>query len=490
MPDDQERPTQTGGPTGPHGPQVGPQGSQPGSQGQQAGLQEQRTGGTGPNPAVTSPQWQSTANRRGEDHFWPAPGQTSPPPQSGPELDFTAPRDAPTVFVPSTATAPAARNNPLPLRWLIPVVVLVLLMGFGGVYLWQQGLPFGADQEQPAASGRVLNRTAPPGWTTELAWYRDIATTPAVAVAQNRVAFFEDGRLTVLDADSGMPEFSSRPLELSPNAQPLLSRVDGLPVVGVLDGSNLTLWQLPAPDGAAGTRISLALNAQVFTQSGGILVSTRDQQWSVSNELTLTSLKLPADHVALGVTGEGELLSAPATDSWTFTGPGRERTEVRVQDRPEGTEGPMQVAWSSRGVVVAWGTMSDPGRRTVGFYDTREGTLLAEGTLSAQQVADGLPLTVAEHADFASAGPLLADLGSGTVHTAPGWSTVMSNNHGLYGTVNGSRQFWNGQDEPVELEPGTGVPWGVSNSGLAIVMDTADSGEFTLGALRPEVPPK
>ena len=435
-------------------------------------------------PTGSMPVW-----AQGDDRFWPEPGRTSPPPVSSPEIDFTTPKDpAPQQMPPRGGRRGGRRKGGLPdmIRWILPVIALAVVAALGGIHLWRSNSPM--TEPPPASQGanRVLNRPAPPGWTPELAWHQNIATTPAVSVLMNRVAFVQDGRLTVVDGDSGSEEFISPPLQLSPNAVPVISRIAGRPVVGVQDGSVLTLWPLPSPNGAAGTRITLPLNAHVFGQSGGLLVSTGNGSWRLTKELELEPLNLPGQHVALGVNGDGELLSAPLENSWTFTDREDHSRQVEIIDKPEGTVGGMKIAWSSRGVVAAWGEMRDRSRRTVGLYSADTGDLLAQGRLSAQQVADGMPLTVSEHATHAAAGPLLADLQTGDVQVVPGWSTVMSNDVGMYGTVNGTRQFWTAKSGVTELRPGTGVPWGVSNSGLAIVVDTNTDGSFAIGGLRPD----
>lgn len=428
-----------------------------------------------------------------DEGFWPAPGRTSPPPAHSPDVDFTAPRrphpGMPQGADPRGYDRPGERKRGRSsVRWLVPIIAFAVLATLaGGVVTWTTQWRHQAGVNSEDAAVRSLHRPAPPGWSTEMAWYREVSSAPPViTVSSNRVAFVEDGKLTVLDADSGSTTFRSRSLQLSPNAQPVVTRAEDQTTVGVLDGSTLLLWQLPAPDGAAGRRISLPLNARLYSQNGGLLVIAGDKRWRVDAELELAPLQVHDGHVPLGVTASGDLISAPETSSWTFTSvEGTPRT-VRVDRKPRETKGDMNIAWSSRGVVLAWGEAADPGRRTVGFYDAVDGKLLAEGTLSAQQVADGLPLTASEEARYASAGPMLADLETGKVAVIPGWSTVMSNQAGLYGNVNGSRQFWTSAEGSVEIEPGAGIPWGLAASGLAIVMDTEDDGAFVIGGLRPQ----
>lgn len=436
-------------------------------------------GGLPPYPMSGGP----SAHPHGEQ-FWPAPGRTSPPPVSGPDLDFTAPgpHRAPTPPPPRKRR----RQGSGWLRWVVVAVVLLVVAGLTGVYVYRDRLD-GASVAPGASEGQGLNRPAPPGWTSEVAWSHEVGSTPALVAMANRVAFIEDGRLVVLEADSGALEFRSPALRMSPNASPIVTKVSGRSVVGVQDGAMLTLWRMPSPNGSAGTQVQLPLNARVFGQMGGLLFTSGTQAWRLNSDLELDEVTIPPDHVSLGVTGESELLTAPEEGEWTFTDTSGEQRVVKANGKPAGTEGEMKVAWASRGVIVAWGAMRDPSRRTVGFYESDNGELLAEGRLSAQQVADGMPLTVSEHGANASAGPLLADLRTGDVEVVPGWSTVMSNSSGLFGTVNGTRQFWSSESGTTELEPGTGVPWGVSNSGLAIVLDPLPSGGFALVGLRPRV---
>lgn len=375
-------------------------------------------------------------------------------------------------------------SRPFPARIL--AAVLIALIALTGVILFslnQTRTPAAA----PTPVVTQLSRTAPSGWSTTYAWSTTLPEiTGQVAVGQNAVAFIDgNGALDVRHADTGQPIFTSAPNTVSSSARPFIAVTQGVPVAGIVDGVNLMLWSLDASSSEA-RQITLALNARVFQQGGGLMVSTGKERWVVTSKFTLDPVPLPEDHVALAVTPEGFLLSAPPSGSWSINHPGSDiPTEVvRPERSPDGTVGEMQVAWAARGVICAWGNTNDPEQRTVGLYDATTGELLASHTLSKSVVQNGLPLTVSPDREYASAGPMLARLSDGQVNVVDGWSTIMAGQNTLYGTVDGVKMAWDGSNA-VPLDPRAVVPWGTSERGYAIVLEQVGGSQVRMGGLRP-----
>jgi hypothetical protein len=380
--------------------------------------------------------------------------------------------------------APGRRPRPAQLI----VGVLIAVVALVGVLLFVTSQFGGTPQSAGTQVPRPLDRPGPPGWSSTFAWSAEIPTvTDSVAVGENRVGRIDSrGALQIHHADTGVVELTTAPNTVSNTAKPFIAVAQGATVAGIVDGANLLAWPLSAVDGAEGHQITLALNARLYQQGGGLMVSTGTEHWVVTSDFTLAPVAVPTDHVALAVSPQGMLLSAPPQGSWSInpSRPGVLSQVVRPRVTPPGTVGEMQVAWSSRGVIAAWGNTDDPGRRTVGLYRAATGELLAGATLPTGAVLDGLPLTVSPGAEYASAGPMLARLSDGKVHVVERWSTIMSDSKSLYGSRDGITLAWRGE-EPIELDPGTMIPWGISDRGYAIVLDSHDGTQVRLGALVP-----
>lgn len=428
----------------------------------------------------------------------PAESGASPSPRAPRPDTWPAEPRGPVVTVedehatgPSTPRSPGRRppnephRKPLPMRLI--AAVIIAMMALAGILL------LGASQfrspdpiDQPAPE--TLSRPAPPGWADEYAWSANVrATTTSLAVGMNHVALIDDqGALHLRHADTGAVLFVTEPNTLSTSAQPFISSAQGTAVAGIIDGANLLIWPLTAQGQPEARQITLGLNARLYQQGGGLMVSTGQQQWIVTPNGQLSAVTIPQDHVGLGVTPEGDLYSAPARGSWTVTaGPAPATVrEIRPQATPNGTVGEMHVAWFSRGIIAAWGETADPAQRTAGLYDATTGRLLASGLLSTPAVQGGLPLTVSADGEFAAAGPMLARLTDGAVTVVDGWTTTMSGSRNLYGLRDGAKWVWNG-GEPSELGDDTVIPWGTSSRGYAIVLDPGSGSQVRVAALMP-----
>ncbi|TDO93246.1 chromosomal replication initiator protein DnaA [Enemella evansiae] len=353
-------------------------------------------------------------------------------------------------------------------------------------------LLFGISQFQRAsqstassAAAKELSRPAPPGWSQRFVWSTEIPVTGSVAVLDNRVAYIDGaGVLRVLNADTGQAVLTSTTNSVTKDAKPFLAVTQGVPVSGIVDGTNLLLWRLDNP-GEEPRTITLAPKALLHSDGGGLLVSTGSEFWVVNAAGALAPVTLPPDHVALAATPDGNLLSSPPRGGWTINSPnqGTAPREVRPERTPDGTVGDMQVAWSARGVIAAWGDTADPARRTVALFDADSGKLLASGTLATDVVKSGLRLIVSPNREFASAGPLLARLSDGRTEVVDRWSSTLADAKNLYGTRDGNKMFWNGELQPLEMDAKAVVPWGMSAARYAIVMDPVDSTRVRLGAL-------
>lgn len=414
---------------------------------------------------------------------YPAADQASVPAAPTPPWAGPAPAPAAGKPIPNSVTRASAPSS-LPVKIIAGIVIAVVALA--GVLLMAVG-QLTANEEAAPVGPQHLSRPAPPGWQTTFTWSTDIpAVTGTIAVGQNRVAFLDTrGTLHVLDADSGSSVFSTAANPVTTNAKPFIALAQDTPVAGVVDGPTLLMWPLDGASGAEARQISLALNARVYQHGGGLMVSTGKEHWVVTSAFTLAPVIIPADHVALGVTPDGLLLSAPPRGGWTVWSPNPSTAPkvIHPEANPPGTVGEVQVAWSSRGILVAWGNTSDPESRTVGLYEVASGRLLASETLPTATVQNGLPLTVSPGATYASAGPLLARLSDGDVRIVERWSTIMSDSKNLYGTRDGVKMVWSG-GEAAEMDPKAVVPWGVSERGYAIVLDPLQGNLVRLGALR------
>lgn len=410
---------------------------------------------------------------------------SAPLPHNQPSATYPPQADQPAQQWPP---APAAqqpsskRNNHRAIAALVIGAVAlagVLLFGISQFQRASQSTATGT------SAAKELSRPAPPGWSKRFIWSTDIPATAAVAVVENRVAYIDAaGSLHVLNADTGQPVLTSTTNTLTKDAKPFLAVTQGVPVAGIIDGTTLLLWRLDTPQGEPRT-ITLATKGKLYAQGGGLLITTGSEYWVVNAAGALSPVTLPPDHVALAATPDGNLLSSPPRGGWTINSanPGTAPREVQPERTPDGTVGEIQVAWSSRGVIAAWGDTADPARRTVGLYDADTGKLLAQGTLGAEVVKAGLPLTVSPKREFASAGPLLARLSDGKTEVVDRWSTIMSDSKNLYGSRDGQKMFWNGELQPMTMDPKAVVPWGMSDARYAVVMDPLDATRVRLGAL-------
>lgn len=403
--------------------------------------------------------------------------------RAGAEAQFPPGPIQPAAYVP-----PEEPATPWPsVRWVRWIAALVIaVMTLTGIGLLVSSL--GRDGAR-APQGVRAARPVPPGWTQEYAWSRTVSGTASVSVEFNRVAYLDGQRLVVVEASNGHELFASAPVPVSANAKPFISTAQDAPAVGIIDGANLMLWPLDAASGTEPQQVTLAHNAKLHQQAGGLMVSTGKEHWVVTAQAKLLPESVPADHVAMGVTPAGELVSAPQYGEWDFHPvEGGAPRVVRPLRSPDGTIGRMEISWLSRGVIAAWGNTADPAMRTVGLYDADSGSLLAQGRMPNTSVTAGMPLTVSPQQRLASAGPMLSLLGpdpGGQTVVLDRWSTLMSDSKNLYGTRDGVKMVWNGEGQPRELDPKTIIPWGTSIDGLAIVMDPLDSGHLRLGGLRP-----
>lgn len=423
-----------------------------------------------PEPGVAYPDGHPSAA------FQPTPAaasQATPPP--------------PPNWTPARTGRSAGRRGNAPAK-VIALIAVIAVVVTTAIIVGVNQLSSGRGGGEPSASSHAtVARPVPPGWTTEFAWSESIEQVNEVAVNYNRIALLQGNQLVVLDADTGQEVFRST-ASFSPNAKPFIAMAQSVPVTGIIDGSNMLLWPLDSVSGAQPKQITLSRGARMNQVGFGLMVATGSENWMVDSNLNLVAVTIPGDHEALGVTAEGEMVSAPTTSSWQFNPahPGNAPRTVRVGENAPDTEGEMTIAWLSRGVVAAWGRTSDDAVRTVGLYDVNDGRLLAAGKLSTEQVNAGMPLTVSPDGEFASAGPLLVRLADGTSQVVDRWSTIKADAKNIYGTRDGVKMVWTGQGDPQELPPDAVIPWGMSEQRLAIVLDShpTDSTRFLLGGLR------
>ncbi|WP_026927216.1 hypothetical protein [Granulicoccus phenolivorans] len=425
-----------------------------------------------PEPGVAYPDGHPSAA------FQPTPSagsQATPPPP-------------PKQWKPAGTGQAPQPNGPNTTAKIVALIAVIAVVVTGAILIGVNQLGSGGQSAQSTAtSAAAVSRPVPPGWTNQFAWSTAIEQVNEIAVNQNRIALLQGNQLVVLNADNGA-EVSRSTATFSPNAKPFIAMAQNVPVAGIIDGSNLLVWPLNAPSGTQPKQITLSRGAKMNQVGFGLMVATGSENWMVDANLNLVAVTIPGDHEALGVTADGEMVSAPTTSSWQFNPahPGNAPRTVRVSQNAPDTVGEMTIAWLSRGVVAAWGRTADDAVRTVGLYDVNDGRLLASGKLSTDQVNAGMPLTVSPGGEFAAAGPLLVRLADGTSKVVDRWSTIKADAKNIYGTRDGMKMVWTGQGDPQELPADSVIPWGMSDQRLAIVLDAhpSDNTKFLLGGLK------
>ncbi len=402
------------------------------------------------------------------------------------------PGPEPTEFVPLTDfLAQRAEPETQRRRWwpiIIAIVGGLCLLAVAAAVLIQIA---GRGEASPAVSASPspasLERPAPLGWSSTLAWHRDVSANVAPLVAANRVVLVNaTGGLVVLDAETGDVAWGDAEASLPRDATLFVVDVSGEPHVVARAGDRLLVWPLDA-DTATPSRTVLALAPGAAVSGGGgrLLVSAKTGTWTLEAGPSLGAVAVPAGMVAMSAPEDGILLAAPGEGWSVLDDASGALTAVAPNREPDGAVGDVYPAWSTRGVVVAWWATSDKGTRAVGFYDARTGALLAQSPMATDMVNEGLSLSVATDRSVAAAGPLLANLSTGQVTmVTEGWATSVALPQVVFGTQDGTQKaVWFGDGEIHELATDTAIPWGLANSGLAIVVDRRPDGQTVLGAL-------
>lgn len=412
-----------------------------------------------------------------------------PPPwrADGAQPDGSVMRDA-GIQSSTNGTATKASGTTGRLRAvLLPAGVFLLVIGIGfAAYGGWRARSTPAPEVSPPGQADVLSRPAPPGWTQRFAWSEKISPTSEIAVGNNRIATINaNGSLVVLNADTGALDWASKPEVISPTAQPLLAEAGGTPVAGILDGANLYLAPLGGDKSSSVqlTTIDLPNDSTVTWTSGSLLITGGFGASIVTDDLKLRRVQLPEGVQAMATDGN-VVVAAPAQGSWLLYDANGGVEWVQPDKIPEGARDEPHVAWASRGVVLAWWEGKQRGSKIVTMHDMIDGRTLASATMSGAVFGQSrLELTVSPGRRLASAGPMLVDLESRYTTIYEDWSSTSTpNSDYLYGKTAGGKAVWNGADVNA-MDPQTAVPWGVSDGGLAIVLDRVADGSTIVGGL-------
>ncbi|TDT34528.1 hypothetical protein ACF3NT_10880 [Naumannella halotolerans] len=372
---------------------------------------------------------------------------------------------------------------------LVPIAVFVMVVAVGLTANFAVRSLLQPETAPSAPPITDLSRPAPPGWQTTFEWYQEISPTSDLAVADNRVATINsNGALVVLNADSGQLVWASVPNAISPMARPLLAEVDGRLVAGIhdQDQGKLYLVRLDDVEGEQSGRLTdrmLPRGATVTLTGGSLMVTAETGVWVVDGDLDLQSVEI-GDEVPMAATGQ-TVVAGPWEGPWSLNSIADGRREVGPE-RPDGADGEPHPSYSARGVVVVWwNAAEDDSERVVSLHDAESGELLADTEISQQRLREMVYLSVSADRTLASAGPVLADLRTGNTAVEPGWSSISAVTSAvMYGATPGGDAAWDGR-RVGPLPPDTALPWGTSESGLAIVLDRTAGGSTLVGGLRP-----
>lgn len=361
-----------------------------------------------------------------------------------------------------------------------------LLTGGGALAVQSQDSASSTAQASTPSATAVarLVRPVPVGWSRTPAWSQAAAVVSNVAVKGDLIAYLSPtGSMEIRNGD-GKRVLSSAPTQFTQGTVVGIAELNDRKTAVVANQSGKVAVWVTSDMGAdeASQKLNLPDGATASWGSGGLLVSSTQQAWTVDSSMRLKEIKVPDGYSAMGVLPGGDTVIAKPGDGWKIMdGSGKSRA-VSSPSAP-GTKGKMNVAWTSNGVMVAWGETADAAKRTVGFYDVKSGKLLASNTLSTQEVNKGLPLAVSGDGTRASAGGLLANLRSGATTHIDGWEAISSDDGALYGSVGGTNKMWDGTGQPADVEANTAIPWGALDNGHVVVVDVNATGQQSLAAL-------
>ena len=370
---------------------------------------------------------------------------------------------------------------------LLPICLIVgiALLGGAGFFAFDHySAKPGQETTATQNAGEEISREAPSGWEKTASWTSQADVASDLAVRNDYVAYLNtSGVLVVLDAKSGENVFSSTPTGADPEeSQVAITQLNETPVVAVIENESVTAWALDE-DTPEPKSNDIPSSASVTSDGSGIMVNADGETWRISESLGLEKVEgLPKGNVSLGLTPEGDVISGSPKGGWGVND-GKKTSKVKVE-MAEGAEGKvMYPARAAKGIVIAWAPTSDKNTRAVGAYDAQEGSVIATTKMDTAQVNLGLPLTVADGGELASAGPWLIDLKRGETETVSGWGTSIGTSVGLYGKTADGKFVWRGSGEPEAVAQNAATPWGITPDGEAVIISTDADGKKVIAAL-------
>lgn len=395
----------------------------------------------------------------------------------------TATSESRTAVRPSITAAWKAQRTT---RFAAVAAVAVIIAG-GGVAFALSGepdRPVAAEWTAPAVPD--ITRPAPPGWTRQVAWEVGLGQSGPAIGAGLVVVMGPDGILRAFSADTGAALWKTEPLDGVGENTPIIGRSGEHTFVAIKSTSSIALIPLNALGSAvAPIGVPTSTSAQLTTHGEGVLVVEDGVPPRVlAADGTLRSVDVPAAHVAFEALGDGTVVAAAAEGGWTLLPAAGAPTPI-TPAAPEGATGPAHVGASTRGVVVAWWNTADPTTRIVSFHDARTGAVTASASVPAATVDAGFPSAASEDGTLVSAGPIVVNRETGDATYLDGWLPSNAADGNVFGTVNDERAVWTVESGvATPLGDGAAVPWSVSDSGLAIVLDQQGD-RMRLAAIQP-----
>jgi outer membrane protein assembly factor BamB len=351
----------------------------------------------------------------------------------------------------------------------------VMVLAVGTVAVAAQGgdtPPAGDSVAAPAP----LSRIAPDGWTTQVAW--DVSPVgefaPVPVPDQDRILFVTP-QVTIrsVNANTGATLWESQPLDAAPTGAPVVDGATDGGFVAVKTRFGISVLPL-ASSGThvASTTVPASATATLTSNGEGVLVADEGKPTSIlATTGELLPLTVPPGHAVYEALDDDTAVVAPAEGPWSILSAVGNQSTVVTPTAPAGAVGAPHAVSSVRGVVVAWWNTADAHNRLVAFHDARTGAIMASASVPVAAIDDGLPTVVSEDRTLLSAGPVLANTDTDEATYTEGWKPSNATAGHVFGSLGTQRAGWAGQGAPTPLAEGSAVPWLISDTGAAVVLD-------------------
>lgn len=349
--------------------------------------------------------------------------------------------------------------------------VVVLAVGTVAIVVQSGDTPPAGD---PVAAPAPLSRIAPDGWTTQVAWDVSPVGEFAPVPDQDRILFVTpQGTIRSVNANTGATQWESQPLDAVPTGAPVVdgSTDDGFVAVKTRSGVSI-LPLASSGTHVAPTTVPVPATATLTSNGEGVLLTVEGKPTSILTTTgELLPLTVPAGHAIYEALEDDTAVVAPAEGRWSVLSAIGNQPAMVTPTAPPRAVGPTHAVSSVRGVVVTWWNTADAQNRVVAFHDARTGAIMASASVPANAINDGLPTVVSKDRTLLSAGPVLANTDTGEATYNEGWKPSNATAGHIFGSLGTVRAGWAAQGAPTPLAEGTAVPWLISDSGAAVVLD-------------------